>query len=367
VILLDARIVGPRPHGIARYAEGLVPALRALAPDEPFVTLVAPSLPPSSPLAAGARVTTSVPPYGAREQIVLPRLIRRSGARLFHSLTYTAPRVPGMPVLLTIHDLIPLRFATRRARLKRLYYRLVIGPAARRAPVVLTVSEATADGIAALLDVPRDRIAVTPLGVDARFLTATDEDAARARERHALPRDFLLFVGNPRPHKNAAGVLRVHRRIADGHRLPIALVAVGVALAAADAAVALERGGGRAPSVLSFPRFPDEDLPGLYRAASAVVMPSLDEGFGLPALEAMACGAPVVAARRGGLPEVVGDAGLLADPDDEEAFASAIARVLASREIAVQLGALGRARAARFTWEETARRTLAAYRLALGS
>jgi glycosyltransferase involved in cell wall biosynthesis len=111
---------------------------------------------------------------------------------------------------------------------------------------------------------------------------------------------------------------------------------------------------------------PEADLPGLLRAARALLLPSLDEGFGLPALEGMAAGTPVVAARRGGLPEVVGDAGLLEDPDDEAAFAAAVARVLRDGALAEGLRARGRARAARFTWRETARRTLAAYRSALG-
>ncbi len=356
MILIDARMVGALPHGIARYAEGLVPALHAEAPDEEFVALVAPGLPPASPIARGPLAATSIPLYGAREQVLLPGLVRRLGPRLLHSLTYALPLAVGIPAIPTIHDLIHLHYPTRLGALQSLYYAAVVGPAARRAPVVITVSAATREAIAERFRIPRERIVVTPLAADPRFLAADDAAAEAARRRHALPAEFLLFVGNPRPHKNAAGALRIRDLLARDHGIDVPLLLVGIA--PADA--------GRAASARCLPSFPDADLPGLLRAARAILLPSLDEGFGLPALEGMAAGSPVVAARRGGLPEVVGDAALLEDPGDEPAFAAALARVLRDGALADELRARGRARAARFTWRETARRTLEAYRVALG-
>jgi glycosyltransferase involved in cell wall biosynthesis len=361
VILLDARMVGARPHGIARYAEGLAPALRAEAPDEEFVALVAPDLPPTSPLAAGRTAVTSIPLYGALEQALLPGLVRRLAPRLLHSLTYSTPLASGVPTIPTIHDLIHLRYPTRLAALQSLYYTMIVGPAARRAPAVITVSAATRDAIAELFRVKPDRIVVTPLAADPRFFAADDAAAEAARGRHGLPSEFVLYVGNPRPHKNAAGALRIRERLAREHGLDVPLVLVGI-----DEAAAARARAGAGPAPRCIPMAPEADLPGLLRAARALLLPSLDEGFGLPALEGMAAGTPVVAARRGGLPEVVGDAGLLEDPDDEAAFAAAVARVLRDGALAEGLRARGRARAARFTWRETARRTLAAYRSALG-
>ncbi len=354
MILLDARMVGARPHGIARYAEGLLPALRAEAPGEEFVALVAPGLPPASPVARGPLAATSIPLYSAREQVLLPGLVRRLGPRLLHSLTYALPLAAGVPAVPTIHDLIHLRYPTRLGALQSLYYAAVVGPAARRAPVVLTVSAATREAVAERFRIPRERIVVTPLAAEPRFLAADDAAAEAARARHALPAEFLLYVGNPRPHKNAAGALRVRDLLARDHGIDVPLVLVGVA---SDA--------GPSASAHFLPNLSDADLPGLLRAARALLVPSLDEGFGLPALEGMAAGTPVVAARRGGLPEVVGDAALLEDPDDEPAFAAAAARALRDGALADALRARGRERAARFTWRETARRTLEAYRVAL--
>lgn len=358
MILLDARMVGPTPHGIARYAEGLIPALRDAAPGEPISALVSPALPADSPLAAGSRTVTSIPLYGAREQILLPGLLRRLAPRLFHSLTYSVPLAAASPAIPTIHDLIHLRFATRLAPLQAAYYAVVVARAARRAPRVLTVSAATRDAIVERMRVPAERIVVTPLAAEARFHEVRAEDATAARLRHALPSEFLLYVGNRRPHKNAAGAVRIRGLLAQAHRLDIALVLVGVSQGDVDPRE-------EHVAIRFLPLLPDADLPGLYRAARAVIVPSLDEGFGLPALEAMAAGTPVVAARRGGLPEVVDGAGILEDPDREEAFAEALARVLTDGGLAEELRARGRERAARFTWLETAQRTLGAYRDAL--
>src|SRR6185503_13651157 len=133
--------------------------------------------------------------------LLLPLLIRELAPDLLHSLTYAAPLASPAPVIPTIHDLVHLRFPEHHGAMHRLYYAYVVGPVARRAPRVITVSAAGADAIAERLRVERGRIVVTPLGVDPRFLAAGDEDAERVRALRNLPSDFLLYVGNERPHK----------------------------------------------------------------------------------------------------------------------------------------------------------------------
>jgi alpha-1,3-rhamnosyl/mannosyltransferase len=354
VILLDARMVGPRRHGIARYAEGLVPALRRAAPEQDFTALVAPDLPPGSPIATGACVATRIPLYTIREQLQIPALLGRVRPALLHSLTYAAPLRCPVPAIPTIHDLIHLTFAGPRLALYRAYYAAVVGPAARRAPRVITGSEARAAEIAERLRVPRERIAVTPIAAGPAFFAAGDADAQRARARYRLGEPFLLYVGNERPHKNLAGALRMHAAVRREHRVDLPLAVAGVP----PHAVANATGA----RVVVLGDVPDADLPGLYRAAAALVMPSLDEGFGLPALEALAAGAVVIAARRGGLPEVVGNAALLEDPSDEAAFAAAIARAVCDASLAARLRQSGRERAGLFDWERTAEATLQIYR-----
>lgn len=332
LVVVDADVLGRRRTGDETYVENLLRELPAAAPD--------------LRLAAVTRRPDLVPPgvepveLPARSQELrmawsLPRLLRRLEPALAH-FQHALPLGCPCPAVVTVHDLSFERDGAHMRRKDRLVFRAVVPRAARRAARVLAVSERTRRDLVELYGIPDGRIAVTPNGVDPAF------------RPDGGGRDYLLFVGAVQERKDPLAALRAAEEVG----LP--LVVVGPAK---DAALAreLERRGARLRGYVS-----KEELAALYRNAAALVFPSRYEGFGLPVVEAMASGTPVVATPDPALREVAGDAALYAEP---EGLGEAVRTALAERE---RLVAGGLERARRFTWAETARRTAAVYREVLG-
>lgn len=263
--------------------------------------------------------------------------------------------------VVTVHDLFSLK-STRwadagfRARKHARYAEL-----ARRADVILTPSRASAHDVTALLGVPADRVRVTPLGVDSSFSPVGPDAAAPVLARHGVRPPYLLFVGLAQPRKNLEAVTEVFRRLAARHD-DLRLVLAGPDGYPPGRLHQLVQATEAAARVRLLGYVPLTDLPALYAGAAALLFPSHDEGFGLPALEAMACGCPAVVSTAGALPEVVGDGGLVAAPDAHDALEDHVARMLDDAGARALEVARGRARAAAFTWDATATATLAAYR-----
>jgi glycosyltransferase involved in cell wall biosynthesis len=277
------------------------------------------------------------------EQATLP--IQAARCALVYSPANLAPVVSGRNVVV-IHDAAALRYPEAYSRFYVGYQRLLLPALARRARLVITVSEFSRRELAETLDVPAERTVVIPEGVDERF--GPQADAALAVARYRLERPYVLAVGTISARKNLALLEPAVRALAER----------GVDLVVAGS----DRGYLRSPPV-SLRRLgyvPDEYLPGLYVGARALAMPSLYEGFGLPCLEAMACGTPVVAARSGALPETVGDAGLLVDGGDRDAFAEALVEAACDDQVRAHLGDAGSRRAHEFSWNRTAALTDAA-------
>jgi glycosyltransferase involved in cell wall biosynthesis len=289
-----------------------------------------------------------------------PWFLRRERIQVAHA-QYLVPPVAPCPTVVTIHDVSFLRhpewFPRRAVRVMR----RLIPLSARRATRIITGSAHAADEIADLCRVPRAKIVVIPYAAGPAF-TPGNRAAARQRvaEAFGLNGPYVLAVGLIQPRKNLSRLVEAFRLVAGEHG-DLALAIVG--RAGLQAEELRERVGalGLAERVRFCGQVSDADLPDLYRAAEVLVYPSLYEGFGLPALEAMACGTPVVAANATALPEVVGGAGVLVDPLSVEAIAEAMHRVLGDAGLAARLAEAGVARAREFSWRRCAEAHLALF------
>jgi glycosyltransferase involved in cell wall biosynthesis len=308
--------------------------------------------------------------YGIREHFSIPLKLHRLGVGLFHSPHYVLPLLSRTPSVVTIHDCIHLLFPEYLPnRMAWRYARFMMGSAIRRSASILTVSEASrADILRFYPEADPERIHVVPNAIDPALLEDPgEEETARIRERYQIHGRFLLYAGNIKPHKNlerliaAFGKLKRQSGMAD-----LKLLIIGDEITRYGS---LRRGveaAGVRQDVRFFGFVPDRTLAGLYRLASVFVFPSLYEGFGLPPLEAMACGTPVVTSRISSLPEVAGDAALLVDPYSVEDIARGISKVLENPEVAANLVRRGHLRARRYSWERSVRAIHDVYMRILG-
>jgi glycosyltransferase involved in cell wall biosynthesis len=231
----------------------------------------------------------------------------------------------------------------------------------RRVDAIITDSECSQRDIAHYLQVPKEKITVTMLAAARHFRVLSQAESAPALARAGVAPPYILYVGSLEPRKNLLRLLEAYRLVREwSPRWGLVIVGARNAWKSTPVAAAVERYGLQ-DNVTFTGYVPDEDLPALYNGAGLFCFPSLYEGFGLPVLEAMACGAPVVTSNTSSLPEVAGEAALLVDPYDVEAIAAAMQRVLSEPELAEDLRRRGLARAAEFTWERTARETIAVY------
>lgn len=335
LVVIDADVLGRNRTGDETYVLNLLrelPALAAAAGLRIGAVTRRPDLVPAGvePIELGLRSQE------LRMGWALPRLLRKAGAALVHT-QYALPVRSPCPVVVTIHDLSFERDATLMSRRDRRVFRFVVPRAARGATCVLTVSERSKRDIVELYDVPADRITVTPNGVDPVFMPGEPGT-----------RDYVISVGAIQRRKNQLAALAAAQAVG----LP--LVVVGPEKDPAVARELRERGATLRGYV------PIEELAALYRGAACLVQASLYEGFGLPVLEAMASGTPVVTVRDEALMEVAGNAAVFVA---EDGLAEGIRLALADRE---ELVAAGLERARAFSWRAAAERTVAVYREALG-
>jgi glycosyltransferase involved in cell wall biosynthesis len=304
----------------------------------------------------------------AWEQLILPRRLRQDGVSLHHGTMNALPVAWRGRSIVTILDLTFLLMPHAFNRGNRLYLTWAVRHAARAADRVITISEATRRDVIRLLGVPPQRVTRVYCGVEERFTPMRDGRALAAfREERQLPDNFILYLGTLEPRKNVGRLVQAYATLRRRGATSYPLVLAGGKGWGEDEIFAEIERSGYANAIRYVGYVPEAEMPLWYNAATLFVYPSEYEGFGLPPLEALACGTAVVASNASSLPEVVGDAGILVDPKDTDAIANGIQRVLEDETLRSQLAERGPARASEFTWQRMARETLAIYREVSGA
>lgn len=367
--LLSAQ-AGYRSAGISGYIANLLRALPDAAPEFTYTVFTgAQATPPAHERVAIRRSAWNTEHPLRRilwEQLAQPFALQAARADLAHGLAFATPLLSRVPSVVTVYDLSFVHYPDRLPAARRWYLRLFARWSCRRARRVIAISQSTARDLAQTFGLSPERVDVAAPGVGEQFkpLPRADVDAFRAQK--GLPDRFLLFVGTLEPRKNLPLLLRAYALLPAQQRQAVPLVLAGGkgwmdgAIHATIAAHDLTN------SVLLPGYLPADELPWWYNAAEALVYPSVYEGFGLPVLEALACGTPALVSDVSSLPEAVGEGGLRLPPDDVLAWAEALRRALNDPDWRAEMGSRGLAHAARFTWAGTAAQTVDSYRRALG-
>jgi glycosyltransferase involved in cell wall biosynthesis len=363
-VAIDARKL--HDFGIGTYTRNLLRHLARIDRDNEYVLLChQPDLGIGAQLGTNFRtVLEPSPNYSIREQLHVPWLLHRERPDVFHAPHYVMPPAVRCRSIVTIHDCIHLMFPQYLPnRAASVYARAAMWAATHRSHRVLTVSEASKRDILHFFDIPPEKIVVVHNAIDERFGVAPSEEAtAQVRERYQLDHRFVLYVGNIKPHKNLVRVVEAFDRLRKRGFDDLTLLIIGDEISKLPALRRAVHSHKLHKHVRFLGYLPDETLAILYRLAAVFVFPSLYEGFGLPPLEAMACGAPVVTSNVSSLPEVTGDAAVLVDPYDVESIADGIARVLSDPALREDMRVKGMARAREFSWERSVARTREIYR-----
>ena len=303
----------------------------------------------------------------AWEQIAAPVALRRERIDVLHAMAFVAPLFSPCPTVVTVLDLSFLRYPEAFKAFNRLYLGLMTRASVRRARRVIAISESTRQDVIALLGVSPDRVHRVYCGVDPSLCPAPKAEVDAFRQEKGLPERFVLNLGTIEPRKNVARLVQAYAALvasAPAEMADIPLVIAGGRGWLADPIYARVQELGMQDRV-RFTGYVTEGEKRLwYNAATCFCYPSLYEGFGLPPLEAMACGVPVIVSDAASLPEVVGDAGLTVSPLDTRALTEAMRQALLNPALRADLVARGRARALRFSWTEAARQTAEIYALA---
>ena len=366
-IYLDVSAAVHHRAGLGRYGDSLVRALSTTIPDrmalfynqergvQPLSGL---EQLPSRTVSLGYKPWRMAVWMGQLARLPFNRLV--PGASLFHATEHLLMPLWGVPTVLTIHDLIPQLVPEHHKPLNRWYLSWTMPLYCRRADHIIAVSGATRRDLLAMYHLPPEKVSVIHEAASPRFRPQTELSHERVRGMYGLPEEYLLYVGTIEPRKNLERLLEAWTPLRQAGECP-PLVIVGKRGWLSDSFYAALEASAVREDIILTGYVQDADLPAIYSAATAFVWPSLYEGFGLPPLEAMACGTPVVCADVSSMPEVVGDAALLFDPQDVGAMRDMIRRLVVDRALREELRQRGFVQAAKFSWSRAARETLAVY------
>ncbi|MGK7345527.1 MAG: glycosyltransferase family 4 protein [Candidatus Nitrospinota bacterium M3_3B_026] len=369
-IAIDVRTISKPRSGVGHYVTNLIRELQAIDGDNSYLLISNDGAYETefSPRANFENYKTWISNENHLvgdlwESLWLPGMLRKRGVDVFHGPAFMIPlRLPAMRAVVTIHDIVafikpetvPLKYA--------MYMRFLISLVARKADRIITPSQSTKKDLVNILSIPEERINVVYEAVSGKFRPAGDAGVrADVKRRFGIRDRYMLFVGNLEPRKNLVRLLRAfeaaRERLGGAYQLVICGKKGWLYKDILKTFREVDKGDVILTSYVS-----DPDLVGLYQGADMFVFPTLYEGFGLPVLEAMACGAPVINSNVSSLPEISEDASILIDPLDVESISEAMVRLAFSESLRDELREKGLRRAARFSWTETARKTLDVYR-----
>lgn len=356
-IVFDIRSATPHFPGIGRYVRNLGNIIpNQLTPDEQWIMLHEKAQLISWLREDQQTMTSTASPFSLAQQWQIPPLLRRNGAKIYHSPYYLMPYHPGMATVLTVYDVIPIHYPETVSRRARMLYKLTSILALRTAHTIIAISEATRADFIKAFSVPAEKICTIPLAAEAHFCPQSAAEIQRVRQKYALPEVFALYFGINKPHKNLLRLVQAWKSTQPARWALAIGGAWDVRYPQAKEQAAENE------SILFLGPIPEADLPGLYAAASLFVFPSIYEGFGLPVLEAMACGTPVICANTSSLPEVGGEAVLYFDPTNVGEIGKALLEATSDVSLRRSLSERGQEQVKHFSWERTAQATIEIYR-----
>lgn len=369
-IAIDARLILPHMTGIGRYLTGLLAGLCETCQADSLQVWVQSQLPDDHAVWSlnGSQMRISRVPLRHmdwRAQWVLPSLLRQNSPDLLHYPHFDLPWFTPGKVVLTIHDLKYISqpgYFLGAARLKQLAMKTMLLHAARRAKSIIVDSQYTAQDLSRRLKIEKEKIHAIPLGVETRFFQkCSPHELDQVRKQYRLPEQYLLTVAERRPHKNIHGLIQAFALFRQMSNLPQRLVIAGKSYVDYHGPQILVEKLGLVDQVQFLDYVEDADLPALYQMADVFLLLSFYEGFGLPVLEAMASGVPVIASNSTALREVVGKNGLLVDPREPQAAAEALYSLLTTEHLREELSCEAQMWAQQFSWRRCAEQTLACY------
>jgi alpha-1,3-rhamnosyl/mannosyltransferase len=366
-LAIDGRYIQDYFPGIARYMYNLVLNLANIVEDE--ITLYRnPALPNTRYAIESLRTSGKVKlrdvaasTFSPWEQLRLPLQLLSGSIQVFHSPYYIKPYLQPCKSIVTIHDLISAVYPQYMpSPLARMLFEITTRLAIMSSKAIITLSQSSKNDLTTRYGVPPEKVTITYLAADSRFQPRDRTSLDHISRRYGLPERFILYVGINKPHKNVARVIEAFGSAREQS-------AVGLVIAGREdirypeARIIAERSPAK-DRIVFLGDVADADLPSLYNLADVFVFPSLYEGFGLPVLEAMASGTPVVCSNRSSLPEVAGDAAVMVDPEKTDELAEAVAKLLHDDLLREQLHHKGLQQAKTFSWQATARQTLDLYK-----
>lgn len=359
-IALDARMLRSNTmHGIARYVYELARGLREIQTGHEFFLIVNENSPlhnmtwPSN----FTLVNTNTRWISIKEQWELPGLLKKYKIDLFHSPSFVAPLICPSKLMMTIHDLNHMVLPQNYTLLHKIYYNSVVRYAAQRSSCILTVSEFSKEEIVKYLQIPKEKVFVTYNGIGKNFTHLTDPELLKkVRETYQLPPRFLLCFSNGKAHKNIGTFLNAYLK----SEIEIPVLVIGIL---EDTVLGDLENSERGKKIKTLSYIEEEHLPSLYSLCHAFVFPSLYEGFGLPPLEALACGAPVIASASSSLPEILGEHVYFLDPKlDEQGLKKRLEAIMLTLDSQGNpFFKEGTAHAQRFSWERMVEKTVNLY------